>query len=205
MTRKPGARPRRAVAAAAYATSPALQQAGTQGLISSFFDELFNHFDPYSRYEPPVQAAQDQLMITGLAGTGLTFAAQHGNDVAIAGVAADSPAEEAGLAPATWCSRSNGSPVYPGESPASNASMNGLARHHRHAAAWKTRPIRRPPADVTLTRAFIPPQTVFAGDRAGVPGSLSRLKSPASTKAPATSSPPPLATPCRPARRRTVC
>ncbi len=33
--------------------SPAIAEAGTEGIVTSFFDELFNHLDPYSRYVAP--------------------------------------------------------------------------------------------------------------------------------------------------------
>jgi carboxyl-terminal processing protease len=146
-------------AAAGFAASPALQQAGTQGLISSFFDELFNHFDPYSRYEPPVQAAQDQLMITGIAGSGLTLGRQ-GNYVVIAGVAEDSPASEAGLSPGALVLAVNGQPTYPAELDKLNANLNGIL------GSTVTLRIEdpaggAPAADVVLTRAYVPPQTVF--------------------------------------------
>ncbi|CAG4928288.1 unnamed protein product [Acidocella sp. C78] len=42
-----------AVAAQAFRASSAIERAGTGGMIRSFFDELFNHFDPYSRYVAP--------------------------------------------------------------------------------------------------------------------------------------------------------
>jgi carboxyl-terminal processing protease len=148
-----------AVAAAGYAASPALQQAGTQGVISSFFDELFNHFDPYSRYEPPIQAAQDQLMITGIAGSGVTLGRQ-GDDVVIADVAEDSPASEAGLVPGTRVLAIDGQATYPAEIGRLNANLNGiegstvtLRVQDPQAAA--------PASDVVLTRAYVPPQTVF--------------------------------------------
>ncbi len=106
--------------------SPPLQQAGTQGIIGNFFDELFNHFDPYSRYEGPVQAAQDQLMITGLAGTGLTLG-EKGGRVVVSAVAADSPAADAGLEPGMIVSGMNGRRTYPRMVNALNGAMNGLA------------------------------------------------------------------------------
>jgi len=148
-----------AVAAAGYAASPALQQAGTQGLISSFFDELFNHFDPYSRYEPPLQAAQDQLMITGIAGSGLTLGRQ-GNYVVIASVAPDSPASEAGLSPGALVLAIDGRPAYPGELAQLNANLDGIL------GSTVTLRVEDPTGDtpagnVVLTRAFVPPQTVF--------------------------------------------
>ncbi|HVE21134.1 MAG TPA: S41 family peptidase [Acidocella sp.] len=148
------------VAAAAYAVSPALQQAGTQGLISSFFDELFNHFDPYSRYEPPLQAAREQLMVTGLAGTGVTFAAE-GKFVTIGAIAADSPAANAGLAVGTRVLGVNGRPAYPAETTRLNNAMPGLL------GSTVTLRLADPEAggavqNVTLTRALIPPQTVIS-------------------------------------------
>ena len=153
------ARAAAAAAAAAYAASPALRQAGTQGLISSFFDELFDHFDPYSRYEPPLRAAQDQLMITGLAGAGLGFGAA-GDAVVIASVAVDGPAAEAGLAPGFRVLAVDGRPASPAGLAALNSDLNGIAgttvtlRVQDPASAG-------PPDDVSLTRAAIPPQTVF--------------------------------------------
>ena len=148
------------VASAAYAVSPALQQAGTQGVISSFFDELFNHFDPYSRYEPPLQAAQDQLLITGLASAGVSFA-QQGDEVVIGSVAAGGPAENAGLSVGTQVLQVDGRPVYPGEITHLNNSMSGIY------GTPTTLQLQDPagsgvPQNVTITRAFIPPQTVFA-------------------------------------------
>ncbi len=148
------------VASAAYAASPALQQAGTQGVVSSFFDELFNHFDPYSRYEAPFQAAQDQLMVTGLAGTGLSFARQ-GNSVVVSAVASDSPAENAGIEAGAILLAMDGKPVWPGEVQNINDSMSGI---YGSSTILRLADPADPatPQDVTLSRAFIPPNTVFA-------------------------------------------
>jgi carboxyl-terminal processing protease len=151
------------VALAAYAASPALQEAGTQAIIGNFFDELFNHFDPYSRYEAPDQAAQDQLMIMGLAGTGITLGAKGGH-VVVSNVAPGSPAENAGITPGMQVLSMNGARAYPSQLVALNNGMNGIqgstvsfslfdpADDQVSAAA---------PQQVTLTRGFIPPQTVF--------------------------------------------
>ncbi len=152
------ARAAAAAAAAAYAASPALRQAGTQGLISSFFDELFDHFDPYSRYEPPLRAAQDQLMITGLAGAGLGFGRQ-GDAVVIASVAVDGPAAEAGLAPGFRVLAVDGKPASPAALATLNSDLSGIA------GTTVTLRVQDPasdgPDDVSLIRAAIPPQTVF--------------------------------------------
>lgn len=146
------------VAAAGYAASAALRQAGTQGLITNFFDELFNHFDPYSRYEPPLQAAQDQLMITGIAGAGLTLG-REGNKVVIAQVAQDSPASEAGLVPGIRVLAVDDRPVYPSELTTVNADLNGI--QGTKVTLRLEDDDGGPPDNVTLTRAFVPPQTVF--------------------------------------------
>jgi carboxyl-terminal processing protease len=159
------------IAGAAFAASPALQAAGTQGLISSFFDELFNHFDPYSRYEPPLQAAQDQLMITGLAGAGLTLG-RAGANVVISAVAVDGPAANAGLAPGFQVFSIDGRAVYPGELSLLNDHLNGIA------GTTTTLSVLDPgdsgdKQDVTLTRAFIPPETVSTQP---LPGNIISLK-----------------------------
>jgi carboxyl-terminal processing protease len=146
-----------AMASAAYAASPALRQAGTQGLISSFFDELFNHYDPYSRYVAPVQAAQEQLMITGLDGAGLTLGRQ-GSEIVIAAVDVDGPAAEAGLTVGTQVVAVDNRLVYPGELATLNGNLMGIA-----GTTTVLRVVQDDgsTSDVTLTRSFIPPQTVF--------------------------------------------
>lgn len=158
-----------AIATAAYNASPALQAAGTQGVIDNFFDELFNHFDPYSRYEPPQQAAQDELMILGPGGTGLTLAAENGH-VVVDSVMVDSPAENAGIAVGSTVISINGKSVWPGQVDTLNAGMSGIA------GSSITLGIKDPDDDTvsagpaasgpgiqtfTLTRGYIPPQTVF--------------------------------------------
>ena len=149
------------VATAAFAASPALQQAGTQGLIESFFDELFNHYDPYSRYEPPDQAAQDQLMITGIAGSGLTLSRQ-GNGVAIGQVMADSPAAAAGLTPGLQVLAVNGHTAYPGRLDDLNNQLKGLLGTHITLRLREPENPQGAAEDVSLTLGYVPPQTVFA-------------------------------------------
>ncbi|WP_298221877.1 S41 family peptidase [Acidocella sp.] len=149
------------VAAAAYAASPALQRAGTQGIIGNFFDELFNHFDPYSRYEAPAQAAQDQLMITGLAGTGLTLAGQ-GRRVIVSSVAADSPASDAGLQTGMIVSAVNGRAAYPAIVDSLNNEMDGLAGTRVTLSVTDPQMGKAASSEaLTLIRGYIPPQTVF--------------------------------------------
>jgi carboxyl-terminal processing protease len=149
-----------AVASAAYAASPALRQAGTQGVIESFFDELFNHFDPYSRYEPPIQAAQDQLMITGIAGAGFSVRRQ-GDKVVIDSVAADGPAAEAGLQPGTQVLAIDGRAASPYQIENLNDNLNGILGSAVVIRIVAPDDPTGLPTDIPLTRAFVPPQTVF--------------------------------------------
>jgi carboxyl-terminal processing protease len=160
------------IAGAAYDASPALQQAGTSGVIESFFDELFNHFDPYSRYEPPVQAARDQLMITGIAGTGILLG-RDGNNVVISDVAPDSPGAEAGISPGAQVLSINGKPAFAGQLALLNANLAGIPgstvmlRLRDPEAAGQ-------PNDVMLTRALVPQQTVT--QETNVPPGILALK-----------------------------
>jgi carboxyl-terminal processing protease len=55
---------------AAWNASPAIRHSGGQEVIQSFFDELFNHLDPYSRYVSPDDAAEDRANRAGTAGPG---------------------------------------------------------------------------------------------------------------------------------------
>ena len=57
---------------AAWNASVAVRRAGTTGILRAYFDELFNHLDPYSRYVPPYDAGDDRARRTGLAGAGIT-------------------------------------------------------------------------------------------------------------------------------------
>ena len=84
---------------AAAIVSPAVREAGTQGIIQSFFDELFNHLDPYSRY---VAAAR------GGGGSGRSQSAPPGwasfwrstaPNVLVQAAMSDGPAAMAGVRP----------------------------------------------------------------------------------------------------------
>ena len=82
--------------AAAMEASPVLRHAGAQAVTQSFFDEMFNHTDPYSRYVPPVPAEQerDKLSLDATAGLGLVR--NHGA-IAVSDVVPGGPGEDAGF------------------------------------------------------------------------------------------------------------
>lgn len=84
------------LAAVAWQYSPPVREVGESGVFEAFFDELFNHFDPYSRYVPPKRAALDRKERSGSTGTGVLLAKENGA-IVITGVIAGSPAEKAGI------------------------------------------------------------------------------------------------------------
>ena len=146
------------IAQAAAAQSDTVRQAGTRGVIRSFFDELFNHLDPYSRYEPPGAADTEREHRSGQAGLGLQVASR-GGQIVVASVVPDSPADDAGVRP--------GDPIL---------SVDGRATRGQAAAAvagwiagpedtvvklaWRGRGGRA--QSETITRALVAPETVTA-------------------------------------------
>ncbi len=81
---------------AAWDGSEAVRRAGTQGILRAFFDELFNHLDPYSRYTTPAETTADRARRVGRAtvgikpvlrgGQALIDAVQPGSPAALAGI-----------------------------------------------------------------------------------------------------------------------
>ena len=82
---------------AAAAVSPPLRAAGVTAVIRSFFEELFNHLDPYSRYVSPNDAAGDRAQRGGSGGVGFTVGVAGGR-IVVLDIAPASPAALAGVA-----------------------------------------------------------------------------------------------------------
>ena len=82
--------------AIAWTNSPPLQAVGSQALITTFFEEMFNHLDPYSRYVAPEKADEDRARRSGEAGAGLLLTQTRRGTVVLT-VNADGPAAEAGI------------------------------------------------------------------------------------------------------------
>ncbi len=86
-----------AMSGAAWQGSAEIRAAGQQALIQSFFDELFNHLDPYSRYIAPAPAITDRDAREGAeAGVGITVG-RSGRAMLIRTVNANGPAWAAGI------------------------------------------------------------------------------------------------------------
>lgn len=74
-----------------------IKTADSQNLIQAFFDELFDHLDPYSRYVAPTSADSDRSSRDGgEANVGITLI-KHGNYTVVDTINTNGPAWEAGV------------------------------------------------------------------------------------------------------------
>jgi len=142
---------------AALLNSETLRATGTQGLIQGFFDEMFNHLDPYSRYEPPSPAEAERTKLSVDAGAGLGLML-HDHRVTVEDVVPDGPGQQAG--------------IRVGD------SIIAIEGHHVHGRLDLARDLLSGPdgaeilvrvrgldgqvRDVPLTLAYVPPETVFS-------------------------------------------
>ncbi|MBV9782935.1 MAG: PDZ domain-containing protein [Acidisphaera sp.] len=147
-----------ALAAAAWDGSGPVQRAGTHGVVRSFFDELFNHLDPYSRYEPPEDAAADHDRRSGEGGIGISLATR-GPAILVQSVIAEGPAASAGIRPGERLLAINGRPV-PGRDSANAAALLAGPEETPVTITLRSRDgrVRR----IEMRRALVPPETVFA-------------------------------------------
>ncbi|WP_415444951.1 S41 family peptidase [Acetobacter orientalis] len=146
--------------AAAHDHSDAVRQTSREELVQAFFDELFNHLDPYSRYIGPTSASTDRhARVGGEADAGISLT-RKGRDIVVSAVNANGPAWTAEIdvgdrllavntkltsgqtveAVTHWLQGDEDSPV----------SLRLLS------------PGRRKGHTVVLRRAKVPPETVFA-------------------------------------------
>jgi carboxyl-terminal processing protease len=134
--------------------SPAIAEAGTTGVVTSFFDELFNHFDPYSRYIPPGTRADNEQP----ASVGFTLVVRrHGTMIAT--IEPNGPAAAAGLAVADQILAIDGQSTRGETADDLGMALDGAAgtvmtlevlSHHRRAQT------------ISVIRTAIVPETVFA-------------------------------------------
>ncbi|MBO0711828.1 MAG: PDZ domain-containing protein, partial [Acetobacteraceae bacterium] len=150
------------LAAAAWPYSPAVRRAGTQGIVQAFFDELFNHLDPYSRYIGPADAREDEARRIGTAGAGLVLA-NRGGAVTVIEAIPDGAGAAAGIGVGDRILAVNGRPVG---SEAAGIVARRIAGPEGSPVTitWRTREGRLRTAAVE--RATTPPETVFA-ERSG--------------------------------------
>ena len=151
-----------AVTKSAAEMSPAVRRAGTGPIVQAFFDELFSHLDPYSRYVPPSEAGADREQRSGRAGIGIALV-QRGAAVAVSEVIRDGPAAAAGMRPGDTVIAIGGE-VIRGLGASVIASMLAGPEDTRFTLTWRGRDGRS--HETPFVRVLVPPETVF-GERSG--------------------------------------
>ncbi len=146
------------MAEAAWQASAAVRAGGTQGVVTSFFDELFNHLDPYSRYTPPAAAARDRLDRSGRAGAGFSVVVREGRAV-VGRVVPGGPAAALGITPGMRVLAVNGEPMLGAAAARVAARLQGPAGSRLMLRLESPAGVVR---TLLLTRARVPPPTVFA-------------------------------------------
>ena len=137
--------------------SPAFRTAGLRGAITSFFDELFNHLDPYSRYVAPGAADLDRAKRSGEAGAGIQIT-RDARGFTITTVNADGPGAEAGIRAGDRVIAVDGQPTA-GED---LETVQGWIRGDEGSDLTITVRTRGgPPRTLDVERAITPPETVF--------------------------------------------
>lgn len=153
-----------AIEAAAWNASGPLRRAGTDRMLASSFDELFNHLDPYSRYWSAEDARAARERRVGQSGLGLRLAAGRGDQVILSAVSPDGPAADAGLREGDRVISADGIALSAHDLGAAAAAMEGppgsaaVLRIQRDRRRW----------EVSLIRRLVPPETVQAETRDGV-------------------------------------
>ena len=143
---------------AAWESSDVLREAGFQALISSFFDELFNHLDPYSRYVPPGAASLDRARRSGEAGIGLVLA-KVGRAFIVQSVNAEGPGAEAGIIKGDSILAVDNQPTLGADLA---TVLSWIAGTDGTEVAITLRRRDGSTQAVVVERAVLPPETVFA-------------------------------------------
>jgi carboxyl-terminal processing protease len=147
-----------ALTAASFPVSAPVRRAGTQGVIQGFFDEMFSHLDPYSRYVPPVEAGADRERRAGHAGLGLVVG-QRGAQIDVRSVVRDSPAAIAGIRAGDILAAIDGQRTLD-QDPMTVSALLAGPEGSAVTLSWRGRDGRT--RDAQLVRVMVPPETVFA-------------------------------------------
>src|ERR1700722_6836297 len=146
------------LSAVAWTASAKLRRAGTTGVITNFFDEVFNHLDPYSRYVPPIEAGEDRARRSGSAGAGITLIAE-GGAILVQRIVSDGPAAAAGIHARDAIVAVNGQSTR-GVDVDTVAGWIAGPEDTRVGVTVRSREGRVRTVDVM--RSMVPPDTVFA-------------------------------------------
>jgi carboxyl-terminal processing protease len=144
--------------AASFPYSASVRRAGTQGVIQGFFDEMFSHLDPYSRYVPPAEAGEDRARRAGRAGLGLTVGLR-GAVIEVRSVVRDSPAAIVGLRPGDIVAAIDGQ-MTRNQDPLTIEALLSGPEGSAVTLSWRGRDGRT--RDAQMVRVMVPPETVFA-------------------------------------------
>ncbi|MCQ8242402.1 S41 family peptidase [Rhizosaccharibacter radicis] len=149
------------MAQAAVSSSAAMRDGGTQGVLQSFFDELFNHLDPYSRYVAPEPASTDRAARTGgVAGAGISLAKDN-RSIVISAVNANGPAWNAGVSAGMHLLAVDGRQTHNQDPQIVQSWLQG-APDSELTLLLGPATGRGAASSVTIRRAMVPPETVFA-------------------------------------------
>ena len=136
--------------------SPAVRRAGSGGIIASFFAEVFNRLDPYSRYVPPPPPSEAATPAAE-GGIGVELGGRPGA-VSVARLKADGPAAQAGVEVGERILAVDGV----------STAGQGVATIGTWLAGPEGTELRitlahpgRRPRVVTVMRQLVPPETVF--------------------------------------------
>ena len=141
----------------AYDRSANLRAVGMQGVIAAFFDEMFNHLDPYSRYEPPEPAEAERTKLSVDAGAGLGLQ-QSNHAVVVEDVVPDGPGQQAGVRVGDSILSIDGRHLR-GRVDLARSLLSGL---EGTTMTLRVRGLDGVVRDIPITLAYVPPETVFA-------------------------------------------
>lgn len=145
---------------AAWGASPALRRAGSERVIASGFDELFNHLDPYSRYVSAAEARQARERRVGQSGLGLRIGVRR-DTLSVVAVTPGGPADEAGIRIGDRLVAVDGRRLGPRDPGLAAALLEGPEGSEVTLRLARGRRER----DVTLVREVVVPETVTAERR----------------------------------------
>lgn len=145
------------IADSAWNLSPAVRRVGPQRVIHTIFDELFTHLDPYSRYADPAAAAMAREHRSGAGGIGIGIA-RRGRSIVIHEVISEGPAAVAGLRRGDRILSVDGRRVLDRSAADVESWIEGPEDTRVTLRIARARGAAR---DVTMTRALVPPETVF--------------------------------------------
>ncbi len=138
--------------------SPTLRAAGTQHMVENFFDEMFNHLDPYSRYEPPAPAEAERTKLSVDAGAGLGLVVAN-HAVVVDDLVPDGPGQQAGVRVGDRLLAIDGHAVRGSQLDRARQRLTGPEGTE---VDLRVRGLDGVVRDLTLTLADIPPETVFS-------------------------------------------